>query len=81
MGENTLEIISSGLLPDLILLDVMMPGINGYEVCARLKADPKTADIPVIFISAMDEMEDETKGFELGAVDYVSNVTGSKFTM
>ena len=74
-GENALEIISSGLLPDLILLDVMMPGINGYEVCARLKADPKTADIPVIFISAMDEMEDETKGFELGAVDYVSKTS------
>ncbi len=74
-GENALEIISSGLLPDLILLDVMMPGINGYEVCARLKADPKTADIPVIFLSAMDEMEDETKGFELGAVDYVSKTS------
>ncbi len=58
--------------PDLILLDVMMPAMDGYEVCRRLKADPATAAIPVIFVTAMNDVADETKGFELGAVDYIS---------
>jgi class 3 adenylate cyclase len=58
--------------PDLILLDIMMPGMDGYEVCRRLKADEKTKNIPVIFVTAMGEVEDETKGFELGAVDYIT---------
>ncbi len=57
--------------PDLILLDVMMPGMDGYEVCKRLKERPETADIPVIFVTAMDEEKDETHGFLLGAVDYI----------
>lgn len=58
--------------PDLILLDVRMPGIDGYEVCQRLKADPRTRDIPVIFLSALREAGDKLKGFELGAVDYIA---------
>lgn len=58
--------------PDLILLDIMMPGMDGYEVCRRLKADPATSGIPVIFITAMTEVDDERKGFELGAVDYIT---------
>jgi adenylate cyclase len=58
--------------PDLILLDVMMPGMNGYEVCSKLKEDPRTRDVPVIFVTAMTEAEDETKGFELGAMDYIT---------
>ncbi len=58
--------------PDLILLDIMMPEMDGYEVCRRLKSDPATRDIPVIFLTAMDQTEDETKGFELGAADYIS---------
>jgi len=57
--------------PDLVLLDIMMPDMDGYEVCRRLKADPATADIPVIFVTAMGEVEDETHGLELGAVDYL----------
>lgn len=57
--------------PDLILLDVMMPGMDGYEVCKRLKSQPETMDIPVIFVTAMDEEKDETRGFLLGAVDYI----------
>ncbi len=57
--------------PDLILLDVMMPGMDGYEVCRQLKADPSTAAIPVIFVSAMSEVEDETRGLDVGGVDYV----------
>jgi sigma-B regulation protein RsbU (phosphoserine phosphatase) len=59
-------------LPDLILLDIMMPGINGYEVCARLKTTFQTKDIPVIFITAMSETEHKTRGFEVGAVDYIT---------
>lgn len=57
--------------PDLILLDVMMPGMDGYEVCKRLKSQRETADIPVIFVTAMNEERDETRGFLLGAVDYI----------
>lgn len=58
-------------LPDLILLDVMMPGMDGYEVCKRLKSQPETANIPIIFVTAMNEEKDETRGFLLGAVDYI----------
>ncbi|MGS0692624.1 HD domain-containing phosphohydrolase [Shewanella sp. 30m-9] len=58
--------------PDLILLDVMMPGMNGYEVCKRLKQDPLTCHIPVIFVTALADVSDETQGFELGAVDYIT---------
>jgi len=57
--------------PDLILLDVMMPGMDGYEVCKRLKSQRETADIPIIFVTAMNEEKDETRGFLLGAVDYI----------
>jgi adenylate cyclase len=58
--------------PDLILLDIMMPGMDGYEVCRRLKLDPQTQDIPIIFISAIDGSVDKVKAFEVGGVDYVS---------
>lgn len=58
--------------PDLILLDINMPGLNGYEVCQRLKADPTTSHIPVIFISAQDEAWDKVKAFSAGGVDYIT---------
>jgi adenylate cyclase len=58
--------------PDLILLDIMMPGMDGYEVCRRLKANPQTSDIPVIFISAIDDTLDKVKAFEVGGMDYVT---------
>jgi diguanylate cyclase (GGDEF)-like protein len=70
-GEKALDLCRSKL-PDLVLLDVMMPGMDGYEVCARLKADPLTRDIPVIFITARNEVEDETLGLEAGAIDFIS---------
>jgi putative two-component system response regulator len=70
-GEKGLQIAASQRPPDLILLDIMMPGIDGYEVCRRLKADPRTKDIPVIFLTARSEVEDEQHGFEIGAVDYI----------
>jgi len=57
--------------PDLILLDVMMPGMSGHEVCDRLKADLRTKEIPVIFITASNNLEEEQRGLELGAVDYI----------
>lgn len=70
-GEVALKIIEKNQ-PDIILLDIMMPGIDGYEVCKRLKSDPKTAHIPIIFITAMDNESDEQYGFSLGAVDYIA---------
>ena len=70
-GAKALEYVEENM-PDLILLDIMMPGMDGYEVCARLKAEEKTREIPVIFITAMTEIEDKTRGFELGAVDYIT---------
>ena len=59
-------------MPDLILLDIMMPGVNGYEVCENIKSDPRTAHIPVIFITAMNDVQDETKGLNCGAIDYIT---------
>jgi sigma-B regulation protein RsbU (phosphoserine phosphatase) len=70
-GEIALSIAGKAL-PDLILLDIMMPGIDGFEVCGKLKSDTATADIPVIFLSALGETEDKVKGLRLGAVDYIT---------
>jgi sigma-B regulation protein RsbU (phosphoserine phosphatase) len=70
-GEKALAIASGAEKPDLILLDVMMPGMDGYEVCRRLKANPETQNIPVIFLTGQTGTDDETKGFEVGAVDYI----------
>jgi putative two-component system response regulator len=71
-GEKGLKIAMSDNPPDLILLDIMMPDIDGYEVCRRLKAHAATREIPVIFLTAKSETEDEKKGLELGAVDYIT---------
>lgn len=71
-GPRALKILRAEAPPDLVLLDVMMPGMDGYEVCRELQADAKTRGIPVIFVTAMSEVEDETRGFELGAVDYIT---------
>jgi phosphoserine phosphatase RsbU/P len=70
-GAKALELASVTPLPDLILLDVMMPEMDGYEVCTRLKISAETRDIPVIFLTGQTEIEDETKGFQVGAVDYI----------
>jgi sigma-B regulation protein RsbU (phosphoserine phosphatase) len=70
-GAKALALVKTDPPPDLILLDVVMPGMDGYEVCTRLKADPETADIPVIFLTVQKESEEETHGFEVGAVDYI----------
>ncbi|MFO7800822.1 MAG: hybrid sensor histidine kinase/response regulator [Desulfovermiculus sp.] len=70
-GKTALQIARSLEQPDLILLDIMMPGMDGYHVCAALKADPRTREIPVIFVTALDEVADEAKGLETGAVDFI----------
>ncbi len=71
-GEKALALARSHPQPELVLLDVMMPGMDGYEVCRRLKADDKTRNIPVVFVTSMSEVEDERKGFESGGVDYIT---------
>ena len=71
-GVNALRAAFADPAPDLILLDVMMPKMDGYEICRRLKADQQTKDIPVIFVTALDKTQDEARGFEVGAVDYIS---------
>jgi phosphoserine phosphatase RsbU/P len=70
-GPKALELAKVAPPPDLVLLDVMMPEMDGYEVCKRLKSDPGTREIPVIFLTGQTEVEDETKGFDVGAVDYI----------
>ncbi|MBB1517651.1 response regulator [Aquipseudomonas guryensis] len=71
-GAKALRIAAGEPQPDLILLDIMMPEMDGYEVCQRLKADPATAEIPVVFLTAKTEQADEQHGFDLGAVDYIT---------
>jgi putative two-component system response regulator len=70
-GESALAIVRKAQ-PDLILLDIMMPGMDGFEVCRQLKADPATHDIPIIFLSALGQTEDKVRGLQLGAVDYIT---------
>lgn len=71
-GERALALINNGgNAPDLILLDIQMPGLDGYEVCRRIKANPQTAEVPVIFLTALNEDTDEAHGFAVGAVDFM----------
>ena len=71
-GEKALKISQSQTPPDLILLDIMMPVMDGYEVCRQLKANPQTQHIPIIFLTAKTDATDETKGLEIGAIDYIT---------
>jgi len=71
-GEKALKYVQGDSKPDLILLDIVMPGLSGYDVIRELKSNPSTRDIPVIFLTAMSAMEDEKKGLEMGAADYVT---------
>jgi putative two-component system response regulator len=71
-GEKAVKIAQTTDKPDLILLDIMMPGLSGYDVCKILKADPATRDIPIIFLTAMTATEDEKRGLEMGAVDFIT---------
>lgn len=69
---NMLDELDAGYLPNIILLDIMMPEMDGFQVCEKLKSDMKTRDIPVIFLSALDEEKNEERGFELGGIDYIT---------
>ncbi|MBD9400979.1 two-component system response regulator [Comamonas sp. CMM02] len=71
-GEKAMEIVRQDQLPDLVLLDVMMPGMSGHEVCRLLKESPKTRHIPIIFLTAMTSTDDETAGLEIGAADFIT---------
>jgi len=77
-GKRALELAVTDPVPDLILLDIMMPGMSGHDVCRRLKDDPRTQHIPVLFVTAMGDEADEAVGFELGAVDYISKPINSR---
>jgi putative two-component system response regulator len=80
-GEKALKIAQSENPPDLILLDIMMPGMDGYQVCEHLKNNPATRNIPVIFLTAKVEVEDEKRGLELGAVDYLTKPVSPPIVM
>ncbi len=71
-GEAALEIAFSDTTPDLVLLDIMMPGMDGYEVCRRIRENFRTKNIPVIFVTALNEIDDESRGFDAGCVDYIT---------
>src|SRR4051812_18411141 len=70
-GESALKSIAHSP-PDLVLLDLMMPGLDGYEVCRRLRADPATRDLPIVFLSALGEARSKARGFETGGTDYIT---------
>jgi len=80
-GEKALRIATTGQPPDVVLLDVMMPEMDGYEVCRRLKANPVTRNIPIIFLTAKSEVEDEKLGLDLGAVDYITKPISPPITL
>ena len=76
-GEQALDVALKEPIPDIILLDIQLPGIDGYEVCRRLKANKATKDIPVIFVTILDDNIDEAKGLKLGAIDYITKPINS----
>ncbi|MDH4419516.1 two-component system response regulator [Acidovorax sp. HMWF029] len=80
-GERALQIVAGESKPDLILLDIMMPDMDGYEVLRRLQFNPETEDIPVIFLTAMSAADDESIGLELGAVDYITKPINPSIVM
>jgi putative two-component system response regulator len=80
-GENALKFVQEDPQPDLILLDIMMPGLSGYDVCKILKDDPTTRDIPIIFLTAITATDDEKKGLELGAVDFITKPVNPPIVM
>lgn len=71
-GADALRLMESGILPDLVLLDIIMPGLNGFDTLSRMRENPRLGNIPVIFISALDNAVDDERGFRLGAADYLS---------
>jgi CheY-like chemotaxis protein len=80
-GERALAFASSATRPDLIMLDIMMPGIDGYEVLRRLRANPRTAGLPVIMVTAKDQIDDKMAGYELGVSDYITKPVDGEFVL
>ncbi|MDD2368742.1 MAG: two-component system response regulator [Sulfuricurvum sp.] len=80
-GAKALNLIASGDIPDLILLDIMMPDISGYDVCKKLKNDPMTRNIPIIFVTALSDYTNEEEGLHLGAVDYITKPVNSSIVL
>jgi putative two-component system response regulator len=80
-GTKALNLIASGDIPDLILLDIMMPDISGYDVCKKLKKDPMTHNIPIIFVTALSDYTNEEEGLHLGAVDYITKPINSSIVL
>ena len=80
-GAKALSLAQSATPPDLIMLDIMMPGIDGYEVLRRLRADPRTAGLPVILVTAKDKIDDKLTGYELGSSDYITKPLDPAFVM
>ncbi|PKL51124.1 MAG: hybrid sensor histidine kinase/response regulator [Candidatus Riflebacteria bacterium HGW-Riflebacteria-2] len=80
-GKRALEVMLGSMLPDLILLDVIMPDMNGFEVCRHIKADPRTGSVPVIFVSSQTEEIDEATGFAAGGVDYISKPVSPRIVL
>lgn len=80
-GVKALNLIASGDIPDLILLDIMMPDISGYDVCKKLKHDPMTHNIPIIFVTALSDYTNEEEGLHLGAVDYITKPINSSIVL
>src|SRR4030095_15391985 len=70
-GETALQ-IAARIPPDLVLLDIVMPGMDGYEVCSRLRRMPETAEVPIMFLSSLEEVQNKTRGFEAGANDFLT---------
>ena len=80
-GEKALKLMAGGVLPDLVLLDILMPGMDGYEVCRRMRADARMQHVPVIFVTAKSDSEDEEQGLNLGAVDYITKPISPAITL
>ncbi|MDD2265942.1 HD domain-containing phosphohydrolase [Sulfuricurvum sp.] len=80
-GTKALNLIASGDIPDLILLDIMMPDISGYDVCKKLKNDPMTRNIPIIFVTTLSDYTNEEEGLHLGAVDYITKPVNSSIVL
>jgi CheY-like chemotaxis protein len=80
-GEKALSLAQSASPPDLIMLDIMMPGIDGYEVLRRLRADARTAGLPVVLVTAKGEVEDKMTGYALGSSDYITKPIDGSFVL
>lgn len=80
-GARALSVAQSSSPPDLVMLDIMMPGLDGYEVLRRLRADPRTAAMPVVLVTAKDQIDDKLTGYKLGSSDYITKPVDPAFVL